>query len=224
MTIQDWPAELRPRERLIQAGASVLSDAELLAIFLRTGIRGKNAVELGCEMLSRFGSLSGLFAANRQEFSQIPGLGDAKYAQLQAVLELAKRAISEELSRGDTLNSPQAVRNFLKLSIGAKQYESFTVLFLDVKHRLIQSAELARGTLDEASVYPREIIKQALQLNAAAIIIAHNHPSGSPEPSQADQQLTQTIKQAMQLLDLRLLDHFIVALPHVYSFAEHGLL
>ncbi len=224
MTIQDWPAELRPRERLIQAGAVVLSDAELLAIFLRTGIRGKSAVDLGRDMLSRFGSLSALFAASRQEFSQIPGLGDAKFAQLQAVLELAKRAISEELSRGDILSSPQAVKNYLKLTLGGKSYESFTVLFLDVKHRLIQTAELARGTLDQASVYPREIIKQALLLNAAAIIIAHNHPSGSPEPSQADQHLTQTIRQAMQLVDLRLLDHFIIALPHIYSFAEHGLL
>lgn len=224
MTIQDWPLELRPRERLIQAGAAVLSDAELLAIFLRTGIRGKSAVDLGRDMLSEFGSLSALFNANRHEFAKIPGLGDAKFAQLQAVLELAKRAIAEELSRGDTLNSPDSVRNYLKLALGSKHYESFTVLFLDVKHRLIQAEELARGTLDQASVYPREIIKQALLLNAAAIIVAHNHPSGSPEPSQADQHLTQTLRQAAQLVDLRLLDHFIVALPHIYSFAEHGLL
>ena len=224
MTIQDWPAELRPRERLIQSGATALSDAELLAIFLRTGVRGKSAVDLGREMLSEFGSLSALFNASRGEFAKIHGLGDAKFAQLQAVLELAKRAITEELNRGDTLSSPDTVKKYLKLALGGKNYESFTVLFLDVKHRLIQAQELARGTLDQASVYPREIVKNALLLNAAAIIIAHNHPSGSPEPSQADQQLTQTLRQATQLVDVRLLDHFIVALPHVYSFAEHGLL
>jgi len=222
MAINDWPEDQRPRERLIKSGASALSDAELLAVFLRTGVSGKSAVDLGREMIQHFGSLSKLFSATMQEFSAIHGLGSAKFAQLQAVLELAKRAISEDLKNHTSLSSPQSVKQYLQLFIGNKTYESFVVLFLDVKNCLITSEELFRGTLNHASVYPREIVKRALQHNAAAIIIAHNHPSGSPEPSQADLNLTQTLKQTLALVDIRVLDHFIVANPHVYSFAEHG--
>ncbi|MFZ6648419.1 RadC family protein [Undibacterium sp. TJN25] len=222
MAITDWPEDQRPRERLIKNGAAALSDAELLAVFLRVGVKGKSAVDLGRDMLSRFGSLSGLFSASIKDFSAMHGLGDAKYAQLHAVLELAKRAISEELQSGTGLSSPQAVKRYLQLMIGNKPYESFAVLFLDVKNRLIASEELFRGTLSHASVYPREVVKAALQHNAAAIILAHNHPSGSTEPSQADIALTQKLKQALSLVDVSVLDHFIVANPHVYSFAEHG--
>ena len=224
MAINDWPEDQRPRERLIKFGANALSDAELLAVFLRTGVTGKSAVDLGRDMIKEFGSLSGLFSANVAEFSAIHGLGTAKFAQLQAVLELAKRAISEELQHNSSLSSPQAVKNYLQLLIGHKSYESFAVLYLDVKNRLISSQELFRGTLDHASVYPREVLKGALQHNAAAIILAHNHPSGSCEPSAADIQLTKTLKQALSLIDIRVLDHFIIANPHVYSFAEHGMI
>lgn len=224
MAINEWPEDQRPRERLIKYGASALSDAELLAVFLRTGVTGKSAVDLGRDMISRFGSLSGLFAASLKDFSSLHGLGSAKYAQLHAVLELAKRAISEELQENASLSSPQAVKNYLQLMIGNKPHESFAILYLDIKNRLIKSEELFRGTLNHASVYPREVVKSALHQNAAAIILAHNHPSGSCEPSQADISLTQTLKQALALVDVRVLDHFIVANPNVYSFAEHGLI
>ncbi|MFZ6673856.1 RadC family protein [Undibacterium sp. Xuan67W] len=222
MAITDWPEDQRPRERLIKFGAQALSDAELLAVFLRVGVSGKSAVDLGRDMLSQFGSLTGLFAADIKNFSAMHGLGNAKYAQLHAVLELAKRAISEELQAAPLLSSPQAVKSYLQLMIGSKPYESFAVLFLDIKNRLITSSELFRGSLSQASVYPREVVKAALQHNAASIILAHNHPSGSAEPSDADITLTRTLKQTLALVDVRVLDHFIVANPHVYSFAEHG--
>ena len=222
MGINHWPEDQRPRERLIKHGASALSDAELLSVFLRVGVKGKSAVDLGRDMLLQFGSLRALFAANLKEFAQVHGLGSAKYAQLQAVLELAKRSISEELETNSSLSSPQAVKQYLQLQIGNKQYESFTVLFLDVKNRLITAQELFRGSLSHASVYPREVVKSALAQNAASIILAHNHPSGSPEPSQADLSLTQTLKSALALVDIRVLDHFIVASNSVHSFAEHG--
>ena len=224
MAINEWPEDQRPRERLIKLGSTALSDAELLAVFLRTGVSGKSAVDLGREMISHFGSLSKLFSANIKDFSAIHGLGNAKFAQLHAVLELAKRAINEELKVNTSLSSPQAVKNYLQLLIGNKTYESFAVLFLDIKNRLIVSEELFRGTLNHASVYPREVVKTALLHNAAAIIIAHNHPSGSCEPSRADIDLTENLQQALRLVDIKVLDHFIVANPHVYSFAEHGLM
>ena len=222
MGINHWPEDQRPRERLIRQGAQVLSDAELLSVFLRVGVRGKSAVDLGREMLQEFGSLRSLFAANLQDFSKVHGLGSAKFAQLQAVLELAKRSISEELQISSSLSSPQAVKQFLQLQIGNKQYESFTVLFLDVKNRLISAQELFRGSLSHASVYPREVVKTALSYNAASLILAHNHPSGSTEPSQADLSLTQTLKSALALVDIRVLDHFIVTNNQIYSFAENG--
>lgn len=222
MAITDWPEDQRPRERLVKHGPQTLSDAELLAVFLRVGVSGKSAVDLGRDMIAHFGSLNGLFSANLPEFSKLHGLGPAKYAQLQAVMELARRSITEELRAGETLGSPQAVKQYLQLLLARHSYESFAVLFLDVKNRLIASEELFRGTLTHTSVYPREVVKAALAHNAAAVIIAHNHPSGTPEPSAADRTLTLALKQALALVDIRLLDHFVVAGRHVYSFAEHG--
>ncbi|HYD62581.1 MAG TPA: DNA repair protein RadC [Noviherbaspirillum sp.] len=222
MAITDWPEDQRPRERLVKHGAHSLSDAELLAVFLRVGVSGKSAVDLGREMIAHFGSLNGLFSASLTEFSRLNGLGTAKYAQLQAVMELARRSITEELRTGETLSSPKAVKQYLQLLLARRPYESFAVLFLDVKNRLIAAEELFRGTLTHASVYPREVVKTALAHNAAAVILAHNHPSGTPEPSAADRTLTQALKQALALVDVRLLDHFIVAGTSIYSFAEHG--
>lgn len=224
MAITDWPADQRPRERLIRHGAAALSDAELLAVFLRVGVTGKSAVDLARDMTAHFGSLNRLFAAPLADFCALDGLGPAKFAQLQAVLELARRALAEELRTGALLDSPQAVKQFLRLQLAHKAHESFAVLFLDVKHRLVAVEELFRGTLTHASVYPREVVKAALAHNAAAVLLAHNHPSGSPQPSAADHTLTGTLKQALALVDVRVLDHFIVAGHQVHSFAEHGQL
>ncbi|KAF3996678.1 RadC family protein [Glaciimonas immobilis] len=222
MAITDWPLEQRPRERLIRLGPAALSDAELLAVFLRAGVAGKSAVDLGRDMTSHFGSLHRLFSASLSDFSAINGLGPAKFAQLQAVLELARRALSEELREEGSFNSPGAVKQYLQLLISNKPYESFVMLFLDVKNRLIACDELFRGTLTHTSVYPREVVKAALAHNAASVILAHNHPSGDPEPSAADHQLTKVLKQALELVDIRILDHFVVAGTRVYSFSEHG--
>ncbi|WP_034296761.1 DNA repair protein RadC [Herbaspirillum sp. RV1423] len=224
MAITDWPEDQRPRERLIKQGAHALSDAELLAVFLRVGVAGKSAVDLGREMVGHFGSLQALFSSRLADFVRINGLGPAKYAQLQAVLELARRALSEELKAGASLNSPQAVKHYLQLLFHGKAYETFVVLFLDVKNRLIESEELFRGTLTQASVYPREVVKAALAHNAANVILAHNHPSGEATPSSADRHLTQTLKQALALVDIHILDHIIVAGTQTHSFAEHGQL
>lgn len=224
MGIANWPPEQRPRERLIREGPRTLSDAELLAIFLRVGIRGKNAVELAHDAVGHFGSLQGLFAANLHDFSAIPGLGSAKFAQLQAVLELSRRAVVEQLHQGEVLNAPETVKQYLRLTLGTQPYESFHVLFLDVKNRLIDARELFRGTLSHTSVYPREVVREALARNAASVMLAHNHPSGTPEPSEADLLLTRALRQALSLVDVRLLDHFVVAGHQVHSFAEHGQL
>jgi DNA repair protein RadC len=224
MSITDWPAGERPREKLLQRGASSLSDAELLAIFLRTGVVGKSAVDLARELLVRFGSLTRLFVAGEKEFCAIHGLGRAKYVQLQAVVEMARRALQEEMRCGDALNSPRAVREFLQLQLGGRQQEVFLAIFLDAQHRVVATEELFQGTLTQTSVYPREVVKRALHYNAAALILAHNHPSGVAEPSQSDQMLTEALKQALQLVDVRVLDHFIVAGTGCLSFAEKGLL
>lgn len=222
MGIADWPEQLRPRERLIAHGAHALSDAELLAIFLRTGLPGKSAVELGCDMLTHFGTLNRLLCASLADFCEVPGLGPAKYAQLHAVLELARRTTAEELEAGVALNSPEVVKHYLKLQLARKRQESFYVLFLDVKNRLIACEEMFRGTLTHTSVYPREVVKTALGHNAAGVLLAHNHPSGSPEPSEADLMLTRSLVQALAMVDVRILDHFVVAGSHVHSFAENG--
>jgi DNA repair protein RadC len=224
MSISDWPEEQRPRERLISHGAHVLSDAELLAIFLRTGIPGKSAVDLGRELMQQFGSLRELFTATLPAFSAVRGLGPAKYAQLQAVLELARRSLTEQLQSGILLSAPQPVRQYLQLSLGRKNHECFVVLFLDARNRLIKTEELSRGTLTHASVYPREVVKSALSSNAAAVILAHNHPSGIAEPSTSDLMLTETLKSALELMEISVLDHLIVAGANSYSFAEHGQL
>ncbi len=224
MAITDWPEGERPREKLLQRGASSLSNAELLAIFLRTGVTGKSAVDLARELITRFGSLTQLFAASEQAFCDVHGMGQAKFVQLQAVLEMARRALQEEMRSGDALNSPRAVREYLRLLLQARQQEVFIAIFLDAQHRVIASEELFHGTLTQTSVYPREVVKRALHHNAAALIFAHNHPSGVAEPSQSDQLLTDALKQALQLVDVRVLDHFIVAGAACLSFAEKGLL
>jgi DNA repair protein RadC len=224
MSIVDWPEGERPREKLLARGASALSDAELLAIFLRTGVAGMSAVDLARELLVKYGSLTGLFAADRSDFCEVKGMGAAKYAQLQAVLEMSRRALQEELQRGDVLSSPRVVRDYLKLLLAGRGQEVFMVLFLDTQHRVIAFEELFHGTLSQTSVYPREVVKRALAHNAAAVILAHNHPSGVTEPSQADQLLTSALKQALALVDVTVLDHFVVAAGQTLSFAERGLL
>lgn len=224
MSITDWPEGDRPREKLLQKGAAALSDAELLAIFLRVGVTGKSAVDLARELMTKFGTLTQLFAASETEFCEILGLGQAKFVQLQAVIELSRRALHEEMQRGDALNSPHVVRNYLQLLLAGRHQEVFVVLFLDTQHRVIASEELFQGTLGQASVYPREVVKRALANNAAAVIFAHNHPSGVAEPSAADERLTATLKQALALVEVRVLDHFIVAMGTTISFAERGLL
>jgi DNA repair protein RadC len=224
MRIADWPEDERPRERLLKLGAAALSEAELLAIFLRTGIAGKSAVELGMDLLNRFGSLHRLFAAPLDDVAAVRGLGPAKYVQLQAVVEMARRALAEQIQDRDAMGSPQAVRDYLRLSLGARPHEVFVAMFLDAQNRLLGCEELFRGTLTQTSVYPREVVKAALRYNAAGVIFAHNHPSGVAEPSRADELLTQTLKQALSLVEIKTLDHFIVAGSKTISFAERGLL
>jgi DNA repair protein RadC len=226
MAITDWPQGERPRERLLALGAGALSDAELLAIFLRVGIKGKSAVDLARELLDRFdGQLSTLAAASPQALAKLPGLGPAKATQLAAVLELARRSLKESLHSSDLLSSPGAVRDWLRLRLAALPYEVFGALWLDSQNRLIEYDELFRGTLNQTSVFPREVVKQALARNAAAAILVHNHPSGAAEPSRSDELLTQALKEALQLVEVKVVDHFIVAgnAPPL-SFAERGLL
>jgi DNA repair protein RadC len=222
MSISNWPEHRRPRERLIREGAQALSDAELLAVFLRVGVRGKNAVELAGDLVRHFGSLQALLGANLKEFSSVPGLGPAKYAQLNAVIELARRAIRDDLLSRQAICSPQAAKDYLRLAMAGRPYESFHVLFLDVRNRLIAARELFRGTLTHTSVYPREVVREALARNAASVMLAHNHPSGTPAPSEADVLLTRALVQALALVDIRIVDHFVVAGHEVHSFAEHG--
>lgn len=223
MAITDWPVENRPREKLLAQGSAILSDAELLAIFLRTGVRGKSAVDLAAELISAFGNLRNMLQADQTTFCKHLGLGSAKYAQLQAVLEMARRYLGESLQRGEPLTSPQLTRQFLSQRLRDYSHEVFAVLFLDQRHRVICFEELFRGTIDGASVYPREVVKQSLLHNAAAVIFAHNHPSGVAEPSQADQHITRRLQDALALIDVRVLDHFVVG-DDVVSFAERGLL
>ena len=224
MAINEWPEDDRPREKLLARGPESLSDAELLAIFLRTGTKGKSAVDLARVLLAKFGSLAGLIGASREAFCAVPGLGSAKYAQLQAATDLARRALAAVLKSGINLSSPTAVRDFLRLSIQNRQVEVFVGLFLDAQNRVIAVEELFSGTLTQTSVFPREVVRRALHHNAAGVIFAHNHPSGAAEPSHADENLTRALKEALALIEVRVLDHFIVGRGTPLSFAERGLL
>ncbi len=223
MSIQDWPELERPREKLLALGAARLSDAELLAIFLRTGIAGKSAVDLARELLADFGSLRALLTCERRAFCARKGLGDAKYAQLQAVLEMARRHLAEDLSRSDALTSPQAARSYLQAQLRDREHEVFACLMLDNRHRVIAFRELFQGSIDGASVYPRVVVKQALADNAAAVILAHNHPSGVAEPSQSDIAITRRLKEALALVDIRVLDHLVIG-DEVVCLSERGLM
>lgn len=223
MAITDWPSHERPRERLIRGGPGQLSDAELLAIFLRTGTSGKSCGRLGREIRAfRFPLRS--FFRETERLCRMNGIGPAKYAQLQAILELARRLLAEDLQSGVTLSSSEKVTNYLQLYFSRQTHESFVVLFLDVKNKLIECNEMFRGTLSHTSVYPREVVKAALENNAASVILAHNHPSGTVEPSNADKTLTRSLKQALGLVDIRVLDHIIVAGRKTFSFAENTIL
>lgn len=223
MLLKDWPAEERPREKLLQLGSQSLSDAELLAIFLRTGVQGLSAVDLARDLLSRFGGLRPLLQADINRFCESRGLGMAKYAQLQAVLEMSRRHLSESLKRGEAITSPDHTRRYLSARLRDYPYEVFACLFLDNRHRVISYEEMFRGTIDSASVHPREVVRRAMQHNAAAIILAHNHPSGVAEPSHADEAITRRLRDALDLVDVRVLDHIIVG-DELVSFAERGLL
>lgn len=224
MSITKWPEDERPRERLLKQGAAALSDAELVAIFLRVGVKGKSAVDLARDLVVEFGSLNGLFAASEVDLCAIHGIGQAKYVQLQAVLEMARRALVEDIKLTDALTSPKSVRDYLKLTLARLAHEVFVAVFLTSQNRVIKVEEIFRGTLTQTSVYPREIVKLALAHNAASVIFAHNHPSGEPNPSQADRALTKTLADALALIDVRVLDHFIVAPGASLSFAEQGMM
>ncbi|MBL4567649.1 MAG: DNA repair protein RadC [Porticoccus sp.] len=224
MAISDWPASERPREKLLEKGASALSDAELLAIFLRTGCVGLSAVDLARDLLQRFGSLAQILSAEKKSFCDAPGLGEAKYVQLQAVMELARRHLGEQLCRDQVFNSPALVSEFLLSQLRHCQQEIFITLFLDAQNRLISWEKLFFGTIDSASIYPREVMKRVLHHNASAVIFSHNHPSGVAEPSNADQQITQRLKDALMLIDVRVLDHVIVGGGYTVSMAERGMM
>ncbi|GEM76037.1 RadC family protein [Vibrio sagamiensis] len=222
MTLKTLPNESMPREKLLRRGPQALRDAELLAIFLRTGTKGMNVIELSDVLLKNFGSLRQLFSATEQSFCQHKGLGQAKYVQLQAVLEMTQRYLAETLKRGSALSSPEQTKLYLSSILRDRQREAFYILFLDSQHRVIKDEILFEGTLDAASVYPREVVKRALHHNAAALILAHNHPSGIAEPSQADRRITRRLIDALALVDIRVLDHFVIGDGESVSFAERG--
>ncbi len=224
MSIKDWPADERPRDKLLANTAAVLSDAELLAIFLRIGMKGKSAVDLARDLLNDFGDLRSILDASQSEFCGRNGLGPAKYAQLQAVLEMSRRHLSQDLQKQDAFNNPDSVRSYLTSRLRHLQQEVFSCLFLDSQHRLITYEELFHGSIDGASVYPREVVKRALSHNAAAVIFAHNHPSGVAEPSASDERITTRLIKALELVEVRTLDHFIVGEGLVVSMAERGML
>lgn len=224
MAINNWPAPERPREKLILLGSQSLSDCELLAIFLRTGMKGKSAVDLARDIQQRFGSISGLLTADLRTFLECPGLGSAKYAQLHAALELARRHVLERVERGDAITSPAAIREFIQLRLKGAEREIFYCLFLDNRHRILRHEPLFLGTINSATVHIREIVRAALGCNAAAVIVAHNHPSGVAEPSDADIRITRRIADALALVEVRLLDHFVVGDNRVESLAERGLI
>ncbi len=224
MSIRDWPESERPREKLLKSGAQALSEAELIAIFLRTGTRGHSALDVARELLQQFGSLRALLTAPQASLCKAPGMGAVRYATLQAALELARRHYLEVMRSGPALLNPQATRDYLRVRLRDLPHEVFCCLYLDNRHRVIAFEELFRGTLDGASVHPREVVKHALAHNAAALILAHNHPSGVAEPSQADELITRRLKEALNLVEIRVLDHLIVGDSRCESFAERGLL
>lgn len=224
MPTSSWPADERPRERLLAHGAGTLSDAELLAIFLRTGTTGLPVMDLSRHLIDRFGGLRGLMTASQRNFCTVRGLGSAKFAQVQAAMEMARRVMDEPLRQGDPLRSPEDTRAYLRSRLGTYPHEVFAGLLLDNRHRVIRYLELFRGTIDGAAVYPREVVRQALDYNAAAVIFAHNHPSGVAEPSQADISLTRRLREALSLVDIRVLDHMVVGHGEVISLAERGLM
>lgn len=224
MSIREWPVDDRPREKLLRLGPQALTEAELIAIFLRTGIKGHSALDLARGLLVEFRSLRGLLTADREMLCRTPGMGAARYATLQAALELARRHFQELMSSGPALANPRATRDFLYSRLRDLGHEVFCCLYLDNRHRVLAFEELFRGTIDGASVHPREVVKRALANNAAAVILAHNHPSGVAEPSQADELITQRLKEALSLVDIRVLDHLIVGDGRCESFAERGLL
>ena len=224
MAISDWPELERPREKLLQRGPTALSDAELLAIFIRSGVPGKTAVDVARDLLARYGGLRELLAAGPAELYEVPGLGEAKYVLLQASLELGRRFLAEKLRREVILGSTQETKEYLQAQLRDRKNEVFCVLFLDNRHRVIAFEELFQGTLNGTAVYPREVIKRALKLNAAALILVHNHPSGVAEPSRADELLTTRLKEALTLVDIRLLDHLVVGDGEMVSFSERGLI
>ena len=223
MSIRDWPSDERPREKLLAKGEASLSDAELLAIFLRTGTRGKSALDLAREILQELGGLTAVLKADHKTFCQAKGLGTAKFVQLQACLEMSRRFLFAEVAQRDALTSPDSVREFLSLKLGKLGHEMFICLFLDNKHRVIEYQELFRGTLGCASVYPREVVKACLARNAAAVIFAHNHPSGVAEPSEADIRITEQLRDALALIDVRVLDHLVIGDGRPVSMVERGL-
>jgi DNA repair protein RadC len=222
--LKDIPRDARPREKLLALGPAALADVELIALLLRTGLPGTPVLQLAQSLLDAFGGLTGLLHAGRDDLKRIKGLGPAKRAEVAAVLELARRSLQQTLQERPVFDSPGRVRDYLQLQLAQREHEVFAVLFLDAQHRLIRFDEMFRGTLAQTSVYPREVARRALDLNAAAVILAHNHPSGLAEPSRADEFLTQSLKSALQLVDVRVLDHLVVARTQVVSFAERGLL
>lgn len=224
MRLTQLPEHQRPREKLLNQGAEALSDAELLAIFFRTGIKGLNAIELAQDILKQSNGLGALMRSSQAQFCQFKGMGEAKYVQLQASIELSRRFLLSELHKSAVFTSADAVREFLMLALKAQQREQFCVLFLDAQNQLICFETLFKGTINAASVYPREVVKEALKHNAAAVIFAHNHPSGIAEPSEADKLITKKLVSALDLVDIRVLDHMIVADAHCVSFAQRGLL
>lgn len=224
MSIKDLPHDARPREKLLARGPQALADAELLALLLRTGLAGTGVLQMAQQLLAEFGGIGGLLRAPADALQRVKGIGPAKRAELQAVLEIARRALVAELARQPVFDAPDAVRQYLRLQLAHLAHEVFAVLFLDHQHRLLAMEELFRGTLSQTSVYPREVVKRALALNAGAVILAHNHPSGLAEPSRADEVLTQSLKSALALVDVRVLDHLVVGHHDVVSFAERGLI
>ncbi len=224
MLIKDLPAPLRPREKLLAQGPQALADAELVALLLRTGTKGTPVLQLAQQLLDAFGGFAGLLNAAPTDLRRIRGLGPAKRAEVAALLEMARRSLQQKLLATPAFDAPQTVKDYLGLHLAKLPYEVFAVLFLDSQHRLLRLDEMFRGTLTQTSVYPREVVRRAMDLNAGAVILAHNHPSGVTEPSQADELLTQVLKNALQLVDVRVLDHLVVGQGSVVSFAERGLL